>query len=70
MADDLKLGKPVLPQLYACATVLFSEIKDFVRISSISSPIQTITFLNDLFAGYDSIIAKHDAYKVKRLFTF
>ncbi|VDN22945.1 unnamed protein product [Cylicostephanus goldi] len=27
IAEDLKVGKPVLPQLYQCATVLFSDIR-------------------------------------------
>ncbi|VDO42070.1 unnamed protein product [Haemonchus placei] len=27
VAEDLKVGKPILPQLYTCATVLFSDIR-------------------------------------------
>ncbi|GMT06606.1 hypothetical protein PENTCL1PPCAC_28780, partial [Pristionchus entomophagus] len=67
IAEDLKIGKPVLPQLYACATVLFSDIRGFTRISSTSTPLQIVTFLNDMFSGFDAIIAKHDAYKVETI---
>ncbi|CAJ0584558.1 unnamed protein product, partial [Mesorhabditis spiculigera] len=67
VAEDLKVGKPVLPQLYPCATVLFSDIRGFTRISSTSTPLQVVTFLNDMFSGFDSIIAKHDAYKVETI---
>ncbi|VDK74338.1 unnamed protein product [Onchocerca ochengi] len=64
IADDLKVGKSVPPQLYPCATVLFSDIRGFTRLSSISTPFEIVKFLNDLFSGFDDIISKHDAYKV------
>ncbi|KAK0397573.1 hypothetical protein QR680_002176 [Steinernema hermaphroditum] len=67
IAEDLKVGKPVVPQLYPCATVLFSDIRGFTKISSTSTPLQIVTFLNDMFSGFDAIIAKHDAYKVETI---
>ncbi|KAM3715200.1 Receptor-type guanylate cyclase gcy-9 [Dirofilaria immitis] len=67
IADDLKVGKSVPPQLYPCATVLFSDIRGFTRLSSISTPFQIVKFLNDLFSGFDDIISKHDAYKVETI---
>ncbi|KAL3091882.1 hypothetical protein niasHT_027502 [Heterodera trifolii] len=57
----------VPPQLYSNATVLFSDIKGFTRISSTSTPIQVVAFLNDFFNGFDAIIAEHDAYKVETI---
>ncbi|VDN82618.1 unnamed protein product [Brugia pahangi] len=67
IADDLKVGRQVPPQLYPCATVLFSDIRGFTRLSSISTPFQIVKFLNDLFSGFDDIISKHDAYKVETI---
>ncbi|VDK45518.1 unnamed protein product [Anisakis simplex] len=67
VAEDLKLGKTVHPQLYACATVLFSDIPGFAKMSASATPTQVVQFLNDIFAGFDDIIAKHDAYKVETI---
>ncbi|VDM96808.1 unnamed protein product [Thelazia callipaeda] len=67
VANDLKVGKHVQPQLYPCATVLFSDIQGFTRLSSFSTPLQIVQFLNDLFTGFDDIISKHDAYKVETI---
>nr|CAD2188039.1 unnamed protein product [Meloidogyne enterolobii] len=58
IADDLKAGRAVPPQLYLNATVLFSDIRGFTRMASNSTPLQVVNFLNDLFSGFDSIIAK------------
>ncbi|KAL3073107.1 hypothetical protein niasHT_035383 [Heterodera trifolii] len=67
IAEDLKAGRPVLPQYYSNSTVLFSDIRGFTRIASTSTPIQVVSFLNDLFSGFDAVIAKHDAYKVETI---
>ncbi|GMR47297.1 hypothetical protein PMAYCL1PPCAC_17492, partial [Pristionchus mayeri] len=67
IAENLKMGKAVPPQLYSCATVLFSDIPGFAHISTTSTPFQIVNFLNDTFSGFDAIIAKHDAYKVETI---
>lgn len=52
------------PRSYDSATVMFVQICDFNILMKRSSPDQVIAFLNDIFDQFDTVIKKHDAYKV------
>jgi len=65
VADSLKLGSSVMPELYKEASVYFSDIVSFTTLASESTPMEVVDFLNDLWTVSDDIINKFNVYKVR-----
>ena len=64
IAEQLKSGVHGAPEIFDGTTIMFSAISDFVSLTTISTPIQTVTLLNDLYITIDNVIPKFDVYKV------
>lgn len=67
VADSLKSGKAVEAVWYECVTIYFSDIVGFTTISALSSPMEVVDLLNDLYTMFDSILEDFDCYKVRCL---
>lgn len=68
IADRLKLGYSVEPEVYESVTVMFSCISEFTAISDKSSPLQLCSLLNDIYYQLDEILDEYDVYKVQTIF--
>src|SRR4051812_48758411 len=64
IANALKAGAVVHPELYESASICFVDIVGFTNFCTQSSPMQIVHTLNELFTTFDALLAAADVYKV------
>jgi class 3 adenylate cyclase len=67
IADRLKNGEKVIADSYENIAIIFSDIVGFTEISSKTNPHTLVEMLNAIFSGFDEIIEKYSAEKIKTI---
>ncbi|KAK3085615.1 hypothetical protein FSP39_006132 [Pinctada imbricata] len=67
IAEKLKLNQTVEAEEFQEATIFFSDIVGFTKISSQSSPLQVVDMLNSLYLCFDDRISMYEVYKVETI---
>jgi class 3 adenylate cyclase len=67
VADRLKASNGIIAESFAEATVLFADIIDFTRLSSLLSHSELVELLNEVFSVFDRLTEQYGLEKIKTI---
>lgn len=67
VVEDLQKGRSVAPQNHECATVMFTDIRNFTQIVDNYSAQQLVNILDKYFNVFDDILDKYQVRKIKTI---
>ncbi len=67
VADELKATGEAKAKSYDAVTVMFTDFKDFSKISEKLSPSELVSELHTIFEAFDNIIHNHTIEKIKTI---
>ena len=67
IADQLKQDSTTIADCFSEVTVLFADIVGFTTLSSQRSPIEVVTFLNQIFSEFDQLAEQFGLEKIKTI---
>ncbi|MCY1722302.1 tetratricopeptide repeat protein [Prolixibacteraceae bacterium Z1-6] len=67
IAKELRRKGFATPRNYESVTVLFTDFKDFTKISAQLTSAELVQELNDYFMAFDDIVEKHNLEKIKTI---
>lgn len=67
IAERLKRGEKTIADSFTVATVLFADIANFTQLSTLTSPIELIELLNEIFSAFDALVDLHQLEKIKTI---
>jgi len=62
----LRKGETIV-QMYENATIYFSDIVEFTKLSGTMSPLEVMEMLNEIYTEFDQLVRKHGVYKVETI---
>src|SRR6185436_12219515 len=67
VANELKAKGSAEAKQFDHVTVMFTDFKDFTRISEKLTPSQLVAEINTCFKAFDNIITKYNIEKIKTM---
>jgi len=62
----LRNGETVV-QKYDNATIFFSDVVEFTKLSGEMGPFEVMSMLNEIYTAFDALVRKHGVYKVETI---